>query len=214
MATDERKWKLSPLGGLTLVTHSINGREFTGGGPGLGVTTTVVPETRAVAAEQDRDNLRVAWRGAEREFATERNRAIEAEEKLHGFEQRVAELEEDVERLRARTHQIAEAKDAEHKQAMRDYGRLREAVESARERTRSWEVDWTTDPPSQADYGWWRYTSHNHAMEVVALLVARDAAEAERDALAAALRLARSMILSREPMSVEAEHVIEGALGD
>ncbi len=38
------------------------------------------------------------------------------------------------------------------------------------------------------------------------------AAEQRAQRLATALGLARSMILSREPMSVEAEHVIDGAL--
>jgi hypothetical protein len=46
----------------------------------------LVREYRAVAAEQERDNLRIAWKGAERELAGYRDRARAAE-------QRAAELE-------------------------------------------------------------------------------------------------------------------------
>jgi hypothetical protein len=78
------------------------------------------------------------------------------------------------ERLRRRTHEIAEAKDAEHAAVKRELGKLRSAVDQARERTKDWKADWTDDPRSQGPYGWWRYTSHNRAMEAVALVAERE----------------------------------------
>lgn len=89
-------------------------------------------------------------------------------------EMRQTQLEADVERLRTRTHEIAEAKDAEHREEAKEYARLREAVDRARERVRNWKADWTADPRSQGPEGWWHYTSHNHAMEAVALVADRN----------------------------------------
>lgn len=71
------------------------------------------------------------------------------------------ELEAEVQRLRARTHEIAAQKDREMAELRSkverqdaDYARAREAVKEVR-------ADWTTDPPSQEEYGFWRYTSQN-----------------------------------------------------
>jgi hypothetical protein len=89
-------------------------------------------------------------------------------------------------RLRARTHEIAEAKDQQYREAMRDHARLKVAVDQARERTREWKADWAFPRNPDAPYQWWSHTSHNHAMEAVALVVARNEL---RDALAELVRL-------------------------
>lgn len=96
------------------------------------------------------------------------------------------ELRAEISRLRGRTHEIAEAKDAEHAKAMRDYGRLREAIERAKERTANWQpsdtavpsVTWSVYPGS-----WWSHSSHNSCMDVSALIVERDEALAEVERL-------------------------------
>ncbi len=99
---------------------------------------------------------------------------------------------EDVARLRARTHEIAEAKDAEHRDATREHARLKQAVGDAALRTRSWTADWTSDQGAHGEYGWWRYTSESNRMEATALVAERnDAQEALKRLLDAAEWLRR-----------------------
>lgn len=89
--------------------------------------------------------------------------------------------EAEIERLRVRTHEIAEAKDAEYAKAMRDYGRLRQAIDLAKERTANWQPSDTAVPSvtwSEYPGSWWAHSSHNSCMDVSALIVERDEARA------------------------------------
>lgn len=118
----------------------------------------------------------------------------------------------EVERLRARTHEIAAAKDAEHRAVKRDYGRLQAAVDQARERTRDWKADWAHPRYPDAPFQWWRHTSHNHAMEAVALIAERNDAQDRIRLLKEALRLARSIALCGETVSPTAANLFAEAL--
>lgn len=72
---------------------------------------------------------------------------------------KVAEVEVEVERLRKRSHEIATAKDREMASLQSQVDRYRHAFAQAREVIKDFRADWTTDPPSQEEDGFWRYTS-------------------------------------------------------
>lgn len=97
--------------------------------------------------------------------------------------ERMEGAEREMERLRARTHEIAEAKDAEHREAMREFGRLKRSVDEARERTRDWKADWAYPRNPDAPYQWWDHTSSNHRHEAVALVADRNDALARLESL-------------------------------
>lgn len=85
------------------------------------------------------------------------------------------------ERLRRRTHEIAEAKDQEKAGLEHDLARHRNNVAAARERVAHWVANWTNDPPSKERDGWWRYSSSNDKDDLVAIVGEMRDAQAERD---------------------------------
>lgn len=109
---------------------------------------------------------------------------VDAEIKLH-------EAQAEVARLTARTHEIAADGDRRNADLESAVARYQARFNAARERTKDWRPDWTTDPPSQEAYGWWRYSSRNHVDEV-ALLIEECRAEGARQE-----REAKSEILRR-----------------
>lgn len=127
----------------------------------------------------------------------------------------------EIARLRRRTHEIAAAKDAEHAEAISGLARIRASIEEAREHVRLWEVGWTTHPPSQLPGGWWRYASHNNAMDVTALLIERTEARGEAafwrsrcEALGASLRVLEDAlhgIADRETVELNPDGVDQAA---
>jgi hypothetical protein len=93
------------------------------------------------------------------------------------------EIRETVERLRQRVHEVADEGNqrAAHLQSKCD--RYDAIVERAREFTRQWRADWTTDPPSQTEYGWWRYTSQATTEIVIGLMGLLEEAEEKLDVM-------------------------------
>ena len=65
----------------------------------------------------------------------------------------------EADRLRARTHEIQERESRERAALQSQVDRFRHAFARAEEAVRDFRADWTTDPPSQEPYGFWRYTS-------------------------------------------------------
>lgn len=84
-----------------------------------------------------------------------------AHEQPDTAEAALSEARAEVERLRARTHEIQaeESKERAGLQSRVDSHRV--AMERARESVAEFRADWTTDPPAKERGSLWRYTSVN-----------------------------------------------------
>jgi hypothetical protein len=157
---------------------------------------------------EDRDDVPADFR-AEMRLALDEALHSAVPAPAESTEARIAELEADVARLRARTHEIAESKDAEHAAAMREYGRLRSAIDAAIERTRDWEPNAVTRGAQWAAYpgSWWHTASHNSCMDVAALIAERDAALSESPVAgeSASIQHIAAMAIRRGDLLIEAE---------
>lgn len=92
-----------------------------------------------------------------------------------------AEMMEEILRLRKRTHELASRAEQRTSILMSQVARYRGDYDRAREMVRHVKADWTTDPPSQEELGFWRYSSHN-TIACVAFMAKRiTELEAERD---------------------------------
>jgi hypothetical protein len=103
-----------------------------------------------------------------------------------------------IDRLRARTHDIAAEHQTRTHRMERDLARCRERFAKAREYTKHWKVEWTTDPASQKEDGWWRYTSCWAIDNVTALVARAEEAEAAVAELAGVLHQAYLAADTRE----------------
>lgn len=101
----------------------------------------------------------------------------------------------EVERLRARTHEIAAAKDRKMSDLQSRVEQTDRAFAEARERVKDVKADWTTDPPSQEEGGFWRYTSYNTKM---ALGVMAKEVELLQEALGAAFEFLEMQVTEYE----------------
>lgn len=101
---------------------------------------------------------------------------------------RIDELEGERERLRRRTHEIQEAADKKMGKLESQVAQYRNRFTAARDRVAPWVATWTTDPPSQERFGWWRYASQDQVDEITALVSEVRDAQAERDRLREAAR--------------------------
>jgi hypothetical protein len=120
----------------------------------------------AKAAEQREEAQQGAWKGI-----------------LRRAEQRHVEQQAEIERLRARVHEVAQQKDQEHREQAKAFGQLQWAVKLAQERTR----DWTPNASAVRGMGWgeypgswWAMSSLHSCMDVVALIADRDRAEQQQ----------------------------------
>jgi hypothetical protein len=86
----------------------------------------------------------------------------------------VAEAE--IKRLRSRTHQIQQAESARHASLESQVASWQRDMSLAKERVKDWRVDWTTDPPSQGEHGFWAYCSQNNKDDVLALVIEKQEA--------------------------------------
>ena len=114
------------------------------------------------------------------------------------YPETVEELHAMIDRLRARTHEIASVHQTRTHRMERDLTRCRERFAKAREYTKHWKVNWTTDPPSQEGDGWWRYTSVWAAENITALLARAEDAETAVGELAGVLHQAYLAVDTRE----------------
>jgi hypothetical protein len=104
---------------------------------------------------------------------------------------RIAELEADVERLRKRTHEIAEQKDREHAKRERQMGEMYARLFRARDwANASLVAYWTKDPHAS----WWSHGSEHNCMAVLGLLETIDHLAA---------RLRADPVLPRQPINPE-----------
>lgn len=109
----------------------------------------------------------------------------------------VLALKHDVERLRKRTHEIAEEKDAEHAARARELGQLQARVDAAyawaNESLRAYRGQDRTlgDAPGmfREPYPWWQWASEHNRLAVLGLFERA----AERDALAEKLAAAEAL---------------------
>ena len=178
---------------------------------------------RAERAEADRDE---AWRETLR-----LKKALEHKGDVAEFDVEVLRAERDearkeAERLRTRTHEIQEAADKRNASLQKAVDNYRNAFARAREMVKDVKADWTTDPPSQGDYGFWRYTSQNTtdtlaymASQIIEAEQSRDQlrealreAEAQRDDLAQ--RLTEALGHERQPNGAESPYNRREALGE
>ena len=171
---------------------------------------------RAERAEADRDE---AWRETLR-----LKKALEHKGDVAEFDVEVLRAERDearkeAERLRTRTHEIQEAADKRNASLQKAVDNYRNAFARAREMVKDVKADWTTDPPSQGDYGFWRYTSQNTTDTLAYMASQIIEAEQSRDQLREALRgtrealaLAYSIARCGEAVSVGADKRISNAL--
>lgn len=95
----------------------------------------------------------------------------------------IAELRQDVERLRRQNHAMAAAHDRETASLRSRVAVFEAARDRARELVRGSPVDWTDDPPSREPDGWWKYTSQQNREILIAALVERDGGDRLRKAL-------------------------------
>lgn len=146
-------------------------------------------ETSHGHLEFDRDQDRIRAEAAIDAYLS----ALDESETLGGINQerawlvtRIRELEAEVERLRARTHEIQEGWDKKCGKLRAEAARRQRYFDEAREKVSHWTSDWhTTD---NGPGSWWRSTSSNHATEVTALIARATDAEAELAELRAAAR--------------------------
>lgn len=99
------------------------------------------------------------------------------------------ELLKENERLRERCHRIAEKRDLEYARDMRDFNRLKNAVQEARKRTKDWKADWAFPRDSKAPFQWWDHTSSDHAMEATALIAEKIDSQEKREGMEKGLKL-------------------------
>lgn len=86
--------------------------------------------------------------------------------RLSASEAREAALRDDVERLRARVHEVARAKDAEHAERHRELAKMQAERERAREYSKQLIADWSPDKEAN----WWGYTCEMNRLALMGLL--------------------------------------------
>ena len=97
-------------------------------------------------------------------------------------------VEAERDRLRVRTHEIQEAADKRAAALQARVAAFDRAIDTAKGAAKSFKADWTADPPSQQEGGFWRYTSALTREVLIGFMGRTQEAEAERDRLRKAPR--------------------------
>lgn len=106
-----------------------------------------------------------------------------------------ADLFAEVQRLRKRTHELADRANQQSRGLISQVARYRGDFDRAREMVRHVKADWTADPPSQEELGFWRYSSQN-TITCLAFMAKRIAElEAERDRMRLRAEMSEAALL-------------------